>query len=67
MGAPFPIFFVGKQMEVTMNEGSSDKTAQGSRAAIARWLRSDVTITLPGWAFASAGALALLLLLVALD
>ena len=31
------------------------------------WLASEVSVTLPGWAFASAGAVALLLLLVALD
>jgi hypothetical protein len=31
------------------------------------WLTSEVSLTLPGWAFASAGAVALLLLLVALD
>ena len=31
------------------------------------WLKSDVTVTLPGWAIALGGAVALVLLLVALD
>jgi|AACY02.2.fsa_nt_gi hypothetical protein len=31
------------------------------------WLRSDVTITAPGWAVALGGALVLVLLLAALD
>jgi hypothetical protein len=31
------------------------------------WLKSDVTVTLPGWALALGGAVALVLLLVALD
>lgn len=50
-----------------MNGMSSDKTERGGRATVAGWLRSDVTVTLPGWAFAAAGALALVLVLVALD
>jgi hypothetical protein len=31
------------------------------------WLRSDVTLTLPGWAVALGGAAVLTLLLIALD
>jgi hypothetical protein len=31
------------------------------------WLKSDVTITLPGWALALGAAMALLLIVVALD
>lgn len=31
------------------------------------WLKSDVTITLPGWALALGAALALVLIVVALD
>jgi len=46
----------------------SPETPTGSSLDRLRaWLRSDVTLTLPGWAVALAGALGLLLLLVALD
>lgn len=31
------------------------------------WLKSDVTVTLPGWALALGGVVALVLVLVALD
>lgn len=34
---------------------------------IRAWLRSDITLTLPGWAVALGGALVIALLLVALD
>jgi len=44
--------------------------ARNDRTTAARirdWLASDVTVTLPGWAVAVAGAAALCLVLVALD
>ncbi|WP_272874400.1 hypothetical protein [Pseudaestuariivita rosea] len=31
------------------------------------WLKSPVTLTVPGWAVATAGATAILLILIALD
>lgn len=34
---------------------------------IGAWLKSDVTLVLPGWVLAGGGAVALLLLFVALD
>lgn len=36
-------------------------------AAIKRWLSAPVTVTFPGWVFATAGVAVLVLLLVALD
>ncbi|MCR9220657.1 MAG: hypothetical protein NXI21_10560 [Alphaproteobacteria bacterium] len=36
-------------------------------AAVKKWLQSDVTVTLRGWHIAAGGALALLLLVGALD
>lgn len=47
---------------------ASPETPTGSSFERLRsWLRSDVTLTLPGWAVALGGALVLVLLLVALD
>jgi len=34
---------------------------------LSAWLRSDVTLTMPGWAIAVGGVLVLVLLLAALD
>lgn len=35
--------------------------------SIVDWMKSDVTVTAPGWAFAAAGAVALILFGIALD
>ena len=46
----------------------SPKTPTGlSVDRLGTWLRSDVTLTLPGWAVALGGALVLILLLAAMD
>ncbi len=46
----------------------SPETPTGSSVDRLRaWLRSDITLTLPGWAVALGGAFILVLLLVALD
>lgn len=37
------------------------------RPGVAAWLRSNVTVTLPGWAFAAGGFVLVALLLLALD
>jgi hypothetical protein len=39
----------------------------GGLGGLKIWLRSPVTVTLPGWGVVAAGAAALLLVLVALD
>mgnify|MGYP003565629949 CR=1 FL=1 len=44
-----------------------DPQGGSSLERLRTWLRSDVTITAPGWAVALGGALALVLLLAALD
>jgi hypothetical protein len=47
-----------------------DKTPPAATTSTERlraWLKSDVTVTLPGWALALGGAVALVLVLVALD
>jgi hypothetical protein len=49
-----------------MSEPPETPTAS-SLDRLRAWLRSDVTLTLPGWAVALGGALVLTLLLVALD
>jgi hypothetical protein len=41
--------------------------SDADRASVAAWLRSEVTATLPGWAFAAGGFVLVVLLLVALD
>jgi hypothetical protein len=46
----------------------SPETPTGSSLdRLLAWLRSDVTLTLPGWSVALGGVLVLVLLLVALD
>jgi hypothetical protein len=49
-------------MEPTTTETRSQKPA-----GIAAWLRSDVTVTLPGWAIAAGAAALAALILVAVD
>jgi hypothetical protein len=46
-----------------------DTTLQrtSSTERLQSWLKSDVTLTLPGWALALGGAVALVLVIVALD
>ena len=46
---------------------SPETPRESSTGRIGAWLRSDVTLTLPGWAFALGAASVLLLLGVALD
>jgi hypothetical protein len=49
-----------------MTQQTEDKeTSQTDR--LRAWLKSDVTVTLPGWAVALGGVVAVVLLLVALD
>lgn len=43
------------------------KQAATSTERLRAWLKSDVTVTLPGWAIALGGAVTLVLILVALD
>lgn len=47
-------------------EDTTQKTAT-STDRLRGWLKSDVTLTLPGWAVALGGVAAVVLLLVALD
>lgn len=48
-----------------IDEGTPSRTSATDR--LRAWLKSDVTVTLPGWALALGGAAALVLILVALD
>ncbi|EBA11668.1 hypothetical protein [Roseobacter sp. CCS2] len=43
------------------------KTPALTKATVTNWLKSDVTFTAPGWAFALAAVAALVLLGIALD
>lgn len=45
----------------------NDHHKSGGGFDLGRWLRSPVSVTAPGWAFAAAGTAALVLLVVALD
>ncbi|MFQ6548265.1 hypothetical protein AADZ90_009925 [Aestuariibius sp. 2305UL40-4] len=47
-----------------MQEPTENTTDKNS---VATWLKSDLTITAPGWAYAVAGLVALVLIGVALD
>jgi hypothetical protein len=44
-----------------------DDTAPSQADRLRGWLKSDVTVTLPGWAYALGGVVVLTLLLVALE
>jgi hypothetical protein len=46
---------------------SNDDTSSSQTRRLRSWLKSDVTVTLPGWAYALGGVVALVLLLTALD
>ncbi|MEA3643105.1 MAG: hypothetical protein VBE63_24655 [Lamprobacter sp.] len=46
---------------------SSETPTGSSIERLRAWLRSDITLTLPGWAVALGGVLLLTLLLIALD
>ena len=48
-----------------MDDTTPERTTSTER--LRAWLKSDVTVTLPGWALALGGVVALVLLLVALD
>ncbi|MFQ6553362.1 hypothetical protein AAD018_013575 [Aestuariibius insulae] len=41
--------------------------ADTNKTSLTTWMKSDLTITAPGWAYAAAGLVALVLLGVALD
>ncbi len=43
------------------------KTPALNKSSVGNWLRNDVTVTAPGWAFALAAAVSIVLLGVALD
>lgn len=47
-----------------MNE---EKTPAMSKTGVMQWLKSDITLTLPGWMLAAAAVGALLLVGIALD
>jgi hypothetical protein len=49
---------------MTLNPTDSDGN---SGKGILTWLRSPVTLTLPGWAFAAGGLVLVMLILLALD
>jgi hypothetical protein len=49
-----------------MTQDSTDPGNNGMQGVLA-WLRSSVTLTLPGWALAAGGFVLVLLLLLALD
>lgn len=48
-----------------IDETTPSRTTSTER--LRTWLKSDVTVTLPGWALALGGVVALVLVLVALD
>jgi hypothetical protein len=56
----------GLKMERQMDNDPRAPT-DGGLGGLKIWLRSPVTVTLPGWGVVAAGAAALLLVLVALD
>jgi len=49
-----------------MTQDPTDPDSNGIQGVLA-WLRSPVTLTLPGWALAAGGLVLVLLLLLALD
>lgn len=63
---PLQMPSVCKQEEASMTE-EEPRPAASQTDKLRAWLKSDVTITLPGWALALGAALALVLIVVALD